>query len=688
MPALRLGVDIGGTHTDIVLLNTDTGDYDIAKVPSTPSNPALGVLNGVDLLVRRGVDPGAIEFFAHGTTVTTNALLERKGVQVGLLVNEGFRGIQEVQTQHREGRSYNHLYRRPPGIASQHFTREIDGRIGFDGSELVALDEAVVRRAVAELADLGIRSFAVCYLFSFMNAGHERRTADIIYETVPGASVSLSSVVLPRIREWPRLSTTLVNAYLEPVLATYVASLSGGLDRAGVSTAQRFLMQSNGGVMPFQSAAAGGGTVRTLLSGPAAGVQATADLLGHQQHWKDLISFDMGGTSCDIAFIQNATPLETEESSVGHHTVDIPSFEIASISAGGGTIARVDAGNLLQIGPDSAGAVPGPACYGRGGRLPTITDMDLLCGFLDPDNFLGGTQKLDLEAARQAVRTVSVPLGMTEIEAAQGVVRLINARMADEVRVLAAKRAVDLTQFTLVPFGGAGPLHAAMVAQELGVQRVLVPPNPGAFSALGLLCTDVVHDYIRSDLKLIADVPIETARRIFDELTSTAQADLAREALDDRPRKFERTFDMRYAGQGYELPVAAADGEVNAELIAHAQEAFHHTHRALHGHASIDQPIEVVSYRLRVRVQVPRYQARPKPWTAPTQPAQEPAQRLAYFGKSIPTPTTLMQRSSLAPGVKVAGPAIIVQMDATTVVPPHWTAQVDQHGNLLLEAQS
>lgn len=686
-PGFRLGVDIGGTHTDIVLLNTETGRFEIAKVASTPQDPALGVLNGVGDLVRRGLVPADIEFFAHGTTVTTNALLEGRGAKVGLLINAGFRGIQEVQTQHRAGNPFDHLYRRPPGIAPQRHTREIPGRIDCDGNELVALDEATARKAVRELAGSGVRSFAVCYLFSFMNPAHEKITARIIKEIVPDAFVSLSSVVLSRIREWPRLSTTLVNAYLEPVLATYVANLSRGLDQAKVATAQRFLMQSNGGVMPFSAAGAGGSTVRTLLSGPAAGVQATAYVLGDQQHWKDLISFDMGGTSCDIAFVQDATPLEAAESAVGPYTVDIPSFEIASISAGGGTIARLDDGHLLQVGPQSAGAVPGPACYDRGGTRPTITDMDLICGFLDPDLFLGGSQRLNTEAALQAVRTLSVPLGLPEIETAHGVIRLVNARMADEVRVLAAKRAVELARFTLVPFGGAGPLHAAAVAQELGIRRVLVPPNPGAFSALGLLCTDVVHDYIRSDLKLISAISRSSAASMFAELSIRAKDDLTREGLNDRPRSQERFLDMRYAGQGYEIPVPAGSGEVSSLFLTQAVEAFHEAHRALHGYAAFDQPVEVVSYRLRVRVLVPKFQSKPVQ-TGMRKGPRAIKHRELFFRKERPVRAPVFERAELPPGGEIAGPAIVVQLDATTVIPPSWSARVDSYGNLVLEMRA
>ena len=679
-----MGVDIGGTHTDIVLLNTQTGHYDIAKVSSTPGNPAQGVLNGVARLQERGFAPGDIEFFAHGTTVTTNALLERKGVPVGLLVNAGFRGIQEIQSQHRAASSFDHLFQRPAPIASPAHTREIGGRIAFDGTELTPLNEADVRRAVTELRALGIRSFAVCFLFSFMNGQHEARTAQIIQELVPDAFVSLSSVVLPRIREWPRMSTTLVNACLEPVLSTYIASLEQGLDAAGVRTQQRFLMQSNGGVMPFASACAGGRTVHTLLSGPAAGVQATAEVLGRQQGFGDLISFDMGGTSCDIAFIVNATPLETEESSVGTHTVDIPSFEIASISAGGGTIARIDGGGLLQIGPDSAGAVPGPACYGRGGLSPTVTDVDLLCGLLDPHHFLGGAQVLDPAAAERAVQTIAEPLGMSALAAAHGVIRLVNARMADEVRVLAAKRAVDLRRFTLVPFGGAGPLHAAMVAQQLGIPRVLVPMNPGAFSALGLLCTDVVHDYIRSDLKRIDELPLQTAIAIVAELNARADQDLAKEGLAERASRRERMLDLRYAGQGYEIAIPMPDGPLDADLIARTVDAFHAVHKAVHGHSSPSQPVEVVSYRLRVRIQVPRYQATSSELQGPTA-TPSIGQRPVYFDKDRPVQATVCRRADMAPGSTIAGPAIVVQLDATVVIPPGWHGHVDRFSNLVLE---
>ena len=683
MAPYRLGVDIGGTHTDLVLTDIATHRFRIAKVASTPGNPALGVVTGIAALLS-DVSPSDIEFFAHGTTVTTNALLQLKGARVGLLVNAGFRGIQDVQSQAREGNSFDYFFRRPPPLVTQRFTREVPGRIDAHGREIAPFDAVAARHAVEELLAAGVQSFAVCYLFSFLNPIHERMTAEIIRELAPSAAISLSSIVLPRLREWPRLSTTLVNAYLEPVLATYVASLAEGLDRIGISTRRRFIMQSNGGVLPFAGVAAGGATVHTLLSGPAAGVCGSAYLIGKQQGWHNLITFDMGGTSCDIAFVQDGTPLEATDSSVCRYTVDVPALEIATITAGGGTIAWLDRAGLINVGPESAGANPGPACYGKGGMAPTVTDADLVCGYLDADYFLGGTQRLDPEAAQQALGTLAAPLGLTPIGAALGIIRLINARMADEVRVQAAKRAVDLASFVLVPFGGAGPLHAAAVAADLGIGSVLVPPNPGAFSALGLLCTDILHDYVRSSLAPLAALAPDTATKIFAELEMRAHEDLAREGLAG-PAMVERNIDLRYTGQGYELPVAIANSEISAQGLTEAAERFHAEHEALHGHSAPDQPIEVMSYRVRVRVAVPKFAFAPMQESASPSPPMPIKTTQIYIIESSPLAIPVYDRTNLQPGVAIAGPAIIRQLDLTTLLPPDWTARVDAFLNLVLE---
>src|SRR5271154_3467212 len=396
----RLGVDVGGTHTDLVLLDVADGSLAVEKVATTPKNPALGIMRGIGNFAERGVDLSGIEFFSHGTTITTNALLEMRGAKVGLLINRGFRAIQETQGQARDGNPFDYFHRKPVPIAPQSLTREIGGRIDYSGAELAALDEDAVRQAAAVLKAAGASSIAVCYLFAFMNPAHEQRTGALIREIFPDAHISLSSEVLSRVREWPRMSATLLNAYLAPVLVTYIADLETRLNAAGVTTQQRFLMQSNGGVMPFAAAVTGHKTVHSLLSGPAAGAQASA-YLPHEDA-RGLVTLDMGGTSCDIAFIEGAAPLEVTEGTVARRRLDVPALDLTTISAGGGSIVWVDRAGFLSVGPQSAGADPGPVCYGRGGDNPTVTDADIVCGLLNPNYFLGGTQTLDAAAARAA----------------------------------------------------------------------------------------------------------------------------------------------------------------------------------------------------------------------------------------------------------------------------------------------
>ena len=679
----RLGVDVGGTHTDLVLNDTLSGAIRIEKLPSSPANPALAVLEGLDRLIGNGVDPGDIAFFAHGTTVATNALLEDKGARVGLLINQGFRAITEVQTQARDANPFDHLFQRGPHIAPPSQTREIPGRMDHAGAEIAPLDLDAVRAAATALADDGVRSFAVCYLFSFMNDAHERATATIIREAVQDAFVTLSSDVLPRIREWPRFSTTLVNAALVPVLARYIADIAAGLDAARVTTKQRFLMQSNGGVMPL-AANAESQTVHTLLSGPAAGVQGTAWLLGVQGGVGNIVTMDMGGTSTDIAFIQDGAPLEHAHATIAGRIVGVPALDVSTISAGGGSIARVNEAGLLRVGPDSAGADPGPACYGKGGALPTVTDADLVCNLLNADYFLGGEMRLDEGAARAAVEHyAAAPLGMNVEQAASGIIRVINARMADEIRVQAAKKGIDLSDFTLVPFGGAGPVHAAAVARDLGIPRVLVPASPGTFSALGLLCADVRHDYIRSDLRPMEGLDPDHGEEIFRALEARAAAELADEGLGDEPAQFIREMDLRYAGQGYELRVALdglarpLDGAALGAIVSR----FHDLHQEVHGHAARGAAVEAESYRLRAVVPMPRIDLNADGMTGGAVAAPVGRRRIVTAAGDV-AEADIWRRGDLGPGTVLAGPAIIEQPDATTVVAHGWSARPDGAGTL------
>ncbi len=690
MSRYRLGVDVGGTHTDIVLADARSNEPIIEKIPSTPDNPARAVIAGLDRLLQRGIVPDEIAFFGHGTTVATNALLEMKGARIGLLITHGFRAVQEVQGQARESNQFDLRFRRPPALVPQSLTREIRGRLDFRGEELEPLDEAEVAKAVDDLAGRGVTSYAVSYLFAFANPAHERRTGEIIRARCPGAFVSLSSDVLPRIREWPRLSTTLLDAYLAPVVASYARELDQGLDTAGLATRQRFLMQSNGGVMPLAAAGEGTGVAHTLLSGPAAGVQGCAHLIGSGQGSDSLVTLDMGGTSCDIAFIEQGRALEATQGKIAERDVHLPMLDVATISAGGGTIARVDAARQPVVGPDSAGADPGPACYGKGGAAPTVTDADLVCGYLNPDHFLGGRQVLDKDAAGTAIgRAIAEPMGLDTETAALGIVRLINGRMADEIRVRAATKAVDVRGFTLVPFGGAGPVHAAMVATELGIRRVLVPPHPGAFSALGLLCSDVVHDYVRSELGPFEALAPGDAETRFAELEARARSELAAEGFDADAAIFGRELDLRYAGQGYELrtPLTGiAARPITADDLDRLRARFDELHEAYHGHAARNAPVEVVSYRLRARMEVAKIEPARVPQAEAPGPAPTAA-RLVRFEDGRARETPIHDRSALSAGHSLNGPIIIEQFDTTTVVPPGWRMSVDEFANLVLESE-
>jgi N-methylhydantoinase A len=688
----RLGVDVGGTHTDLVLLDADSGAIAVEKVSTTPANPALGIMRGIANFAARDIDLGAIEFFSHGTTITTNALLEMRGAKVGLLINRGFRAVQETQGQARDGNPFDYFFQKPAPIAPQSLTREIGGRMDYTGAVLEPLDEDAVRKAAAELKEAGVASIAVCYLFSFMNAAHEARSAALIREVFPQAHISLSCEVLSRVREWPRLSATLLNAYLAPVLVTYIADLEKRLSAAGVTTQQRFLMQSNGGVMPFAAAMTGHKTVHSLLSGPAAGAQASAYLPREERLGaRGLVTLDMGGTSCDIAFIEGGAPLEVTEGTVARRQLDVPALDLTTISAGGGSIVWIDRAGFLTVGPQSAGADPGPVCYGRGGENPTVTDADIVCGFLNPNYFLGGTQKLDAHAARVALETrIAKPLRMSVEQAAAGIRRIVDMRMADEVRVFAARRGVDLNEFALLPFGGAGAVHAAAVAEELGMRRIIVPARPGAFSALGLLCTDVLHDYIRSELCPLDRLEPSHAEQIFRELEAKAATELAEEGLDPSAAAFERDLDMRYAGQGYELRVPLGglwQAVLDAKALAAARARFDEVHERIHGHAAKEKSVELVSYRLRVRVSVPKFSPQAQKSRPPPAPPADTIKgtRSVFFTSDKATATAIYDRTRLAVGATFAGPAIVEQFDATSVVPPGWDATVDRYGNLILE---
>jgi N-methylhydantoinase A len=686
----RVGVDVGGTFTDFAVFDERAGALLVEKVPTTPRNPAEGIIAGLRRLAEQDVDTAAIISFVHGSTITTNALIELKGARVGLLLTKGFRAVPEVQSQRRLGPVYDLFYRRPQPLAPVELTLEVPERVDARGNVVRPLDEAAVEAAVRRLLDEGVEAIAVCYLFSYANPDHERRTREIIQRLAPGLFISLSSEILPRIREWPRMSSTLMNAYLEPALVRYVESLNDELRREGIATRQLFVMQSNGGVMPFSAAIQGGKTIHTLLSGPAGGVKAGA-YFAMLQGYSNIITMDMGGTSCDIAFIQHGAPLEVTEGMIDRRDIYVPMLDVTAIGAGGGTLAYLDSAGHLNVGPQSAGADPGPVAYRHGASQPTVTDADLLLGYLNPDYFLGGRLPLDRSAAEAALaEKIGQPLGTSAVEAAQGIVRIVDVRMADQVRVLASMKALLLRDFVLVAGGGAGAVHASAVAEELGISRVVLPPHPGAFSAIGLLCSDVIHDYVQSNLRPLASTPVEHLNGLFSALEQQAAADLESEGLGEADRTYIRELDLRYAGQGFEIRVPVPGRELSAGSLATVAERYHALHEQLRGHRADEEPIETVSYRVRVVVEVPKAQlarASGRPEPEPPAMALKGTRQVYFDDPEHPLETPIYQRDHLRFGNQLHGPAIVEQIDSTSVIRPGWTARVDEFSNLIAERE-
>ena len=675
----RITVDTGGTFSDFVGLDEETGAIAIAKIPSTPDDPSRAILDGIEQLTAGR--SGRIVFFCHGTTVGTNALLEHKGAKTALLVTEGFRGIYEVGEQARPygAAIFDVMYDRPPMLVPQSLTGEVRERVDYRGEVLRPLDRDALRATLREIGREQPQSIAVCLLFSFLHPQHERDVRAIIAEELPACCVSLSSEVLPQIREYYRLSTTVINAYLEPLLARYIASLDRRLEAAGVATRQKYVMQSNGGMASFATAARM--AVTTVLSGPAGGVTASV-AASRLTGIANLVTFDMGGTSCDVALIRNGEPALAHRGKIEGYDIAVPMMDINTVSAGGGTVATVTPVGELQIGPTSAGAVPGPACYGRAGEMATVTDCNLVLGYLSPDNFLGGGMHLDADAARAALaRNISTPLGIGIEEAAAGVIRIIDVKMEEAIKAISTMRGHDLRDFMLLAFGGAGPLHAGRIARNLGLAGVIVPLYPGVFSAIGLMNSDVTHDYVRSHLVPIGELTPEAASAMFAQLQSETISDLRHDGFADAHIRLDRTIEMRYAGQGYELGVPCEAEELGD--LAALRRRFDKLHLSMFGHMAPETPVEVVSYRMRGIGKVP----------PPPMPAYEPigsglsaalrGHRHAWFdGDRIACP--VYQRERLDVDISLVGPAILDQFDATTLVCPGQQARVDRWKNLII----
>jgi N-methylhydantoinase A len=683
MPRYRVTVDTGGTFSDFVYLDEDTGEVSIAKVPSTPDDPSRAILEGVERLLARGVTPADVGYFCHGTTVGTNALLEGKGAKTGLLVTEGFSGIYPVGEQARPygGAIFDVMYDKPRPLVPQRLTGEVKERVDHRGNVLRQLDEDALRTTVRELKGQGLESIAVCLLFSFLHPAHEARVREIVLAELPDCSISLSSEVLPQIREYYRLSTTVINAYLQPILARYIAQLDRRLAGAGIATRQKYIMQSNGGMATF--AAAARRAVTTVLSGPAGGVTAGV-LAARTTSFRNLITFDMGGTSCDVALIRDGEPLIASRGKIEGRDLAVPMLDINTVSAGGGTIATVDRFGALEVGPHSAGAVPGPACYRRGGEGPTITDCNLVLGYLGEDNFLGGKMRLDVAKARAAIASkVAHPLGLDVAQAAEGIVRIIDVKMEEAIKAISTMRGHDLRDFMLLAFGGAGPVHAGRIAQGLGMAGVIVPLYPGVFSAIGLLMSDVKHDYVQSRMAPLDQAMPADVDAMFDQLVSEAHEELTRDGFARERIRIERALDLRYAGQGYEIAVPCPSGPLQAADLKELRAAFDRQHKSMFGHMAPEEPVEIVSYRVRgvglvPPVELPRF----RPAGTTLADALRETRPVRFDGRDLDCP--VYQRERLDVGLTLTGPAVLDQLDCTTVICPGQVARVDEWKNLIV----
>jgi len=681
-----IGIDVGGTFTDFVLL--EDGMLRVHKESTTPQDQSRAILAG---LTRFGMldDPPERVEIVHGTTVATNALLERQGARTALLTTAGFVDIIEIGRQNRP-----HLYelhqQRPPPLAPPDLRFEAVERLDIHGSVLTPLDEDALRRTAAAIASADPESLAICFLFSFRNAAHEQRAAQILSQSCPGLPTSLSSDILPEYREYERTATTVINAYVRPLVSRYLARLTDAL--AGIPIR---VMQSNGGAMGTAQAATE--PARLVLSGPAGGVVGAfrlAQMAIEREEREPLsllpleariITVDMGGTSTDVALCPRTIP-RTTESEVAGLPLRLPIIDIHTVGAGGGSLAHVDAGGGLRVGPQSAGALPGPICYGRGGEQPTVTDANLILGRLDAKQFLGGSGvlTLDVAAAETALAALGERLGgLSAQEAALGVVRVANATMERAVRRVSVERGHDPRDFVLVPFGGAGPLHACDLADTLGIPRIFLPPSPGVLSALGLLMADIVYESSQA-LLINADRLVAhpfTLQEAISALEKLATAVLAKEGITEPT--LEMFLDIRYRGQSYELTVSLAQPATSA-AVQQAVEEFHTAHAVRYGYAMHDEIVEIVTLRLRgtgpgVELHLPH-----EPLGLPEPDVAQMGTKPVWFRPDSPHTSTCYDRAHLRPGHRFDGPAMVFQFDTTTVVAPGWTAFVDSLHNLWL----
>lgn len=690
MSTFRIGFDIGGTFTDFSLLNGETGELSVFKALTTPATPAIGALDGLrTFLERDAVAAEAVTHVAHGTTLVANALIERRGARIGLITTQGFRDILAIGSEQRYD-IYDLFLKYPDPLVPRALRRGIRERVDRDGRILAAPDPAEVEAVVEDFRRAGVQAIAVCFLHAFRNPTNERAARDMIRQAWPDATVSLSSEVAPEIREYERTSTTVANAYVQPLLRDYLAQVRQGLAALGF-TGWFYPMLSSGGTASLQTAEAS--PVQLVESGPAAGAMAAA-FFGQLAGRDDLISFDMGGTTAKICLIEGGRPSLAPSMEVARVArfkkgsgipLQIPTIEMLEIGAGGGSVAWVDVLGLLRVGPRSAGADPGPACYGRGGVEPTVTDADLLLGYLNPDYFLGGTMRLDLDAAERALDPLAQRMSMSRVETAWAIHQVVNENMASAAKIHVIERGQDPRRYAMLAFGGAGPLHATGVAAALRIAHVICPPAAGVASAVGLLVAPNALELARSYPALADGLDWRAIAALFDALERQATDQLAAAGVQPEEIAFERSVDGRFAGQLHELTIGLDPTILQTGQAGPLLDQFYAKYLALYGHLPRGIPVEFLSWRLAARgprppIRLPRAEL----GHADATPALK-GHRPAYFGAFgdfISTP--VYDRYSLRPGMRLPGPAIVEERESTTVIGAGMTAEVDAYYNLLV----
>lgn len=675
----RVGIDVGGTFTDLALLSRE-GRLHVFKVSSRPADIAAGCLDGLrELLAHVAVPPDRVAYWSHGTTVATNAVVQRRGARIALLTTEGFRDVLEIRRQIKPDR-YNLHREKPMPLVPRDRRLEVRERVVWDGSVHRPVDEAQLEAVLDQVARMEPEAVAVCFLHAYRNPAHEQLVADRLRRRFPTLYVAVSSEVLPEFREYPRMSTTVTNAYVGPVMERYLSRFEAGGRDLGIAPPLT-VFQSNGGLTSVSGA--GRLPVRALYSGPAAGVRGAAHV-ARQAGYPNVITFDMGGTSCDVCLIREGEPLLREEHELAGFPVRTPMIDVHSIGAGGGSIAWVDAGGLLQVGPQSAGAEPGPACYGLGGKAPTVTDANLVLGRLNPEFLLGGRLRVHRDQAHDAAGALARQLGRAVEDVALGILDVVNSNMMGAIRVVSIEKGYDYRDCALLAFGGAGPLHAADVAQEMGIRTVLVPSVPGILCALGLLLSDYRVDFTRTRVLPLDPAGRTDVRAVYAELEERARAWVRAHGIPEPGSTLHRRVHARYRGQSHQLPVTSPPFEDAADVPA-LVETFHRAHRDAYGYERRDAPVEAVDFHVTLIAAMARPEitgiARRQEGDS-LRAAQIAERGVRFKSTRDPVPTPVYDRDRVPLTSTLTGPAIFEQLDSTTVVPPGAEASLDRWGNV------